>query len=180
MEKIGVFCASSDKMDAVYTEEAKKLGEWIGNQNKTLIYGGSNVGLMEVVAQGVKQTGKGVVVGVVPKILIERGMVSECVGIKVPTEDLTDRKMWMMKLSDVFVVLPGSVGTLDEAFSVMSQNAIGISNKKVIFWNINGFWNKLFETFDWLSQSGAANKPFNDLMLKANSLEEVIELINKA
>lgn len=180
MEKIGVFCASSNNMDAIYTEEARKLGEWLGNQNKTLIYGGSNSGLMEVIAQSVKKTGKGIIVGVVPKILMDQGKVSECVGIRVPTEDLTDRKVWLTKLSDIMIVLPGSIGTLDEAFSVMSQNAIGISNKKVIFWNINGFWNKLFETFDWLKESGVVNKPFEELMIKANSLDEIIEIINKA
>ena len=177
MEKIGVFCASSNNLEPIYYEEGRRLGQWIGEHELTLVYGGHDTGLMEAVAQGVKQTGKGIVVGVVPKILIEKGTISECVGIRVPTEDLNDRKAWMMKLSDIMIAMPGSIGTLDEAFSVMSQNTIGISDKKVIFWNINGFWNDLFVMLEGLKQKGIMNKPLEECMLCANTFEELIELL---
>lgn len=177
IEKIGVFCSSSANLDPLYYEQAELLGKWIGENEKTLIYGGSRCGLMEAVAQGVHKTGKGIIVGVIPKILIDREMVSECVGIKVPTEGLTDRKAWLIKLSDVMVAMPGSVGTLDEAFSVMSENAIGINTKKVIFWNINGFWDGLFSMFEGLKQTGVVNKPLERFYMRADTLEEVIKCI---
>lgn len=177
MEKIGVFCASSNDLDPIYYEEGRRLGQWIGEHDLTLIYGGHNTGLMEAVAQGVKSTGKGIVVGVVPKILIDKGTVSECVGIRVPTEDLSDRKAWLMKLSDVMIAMPGSVGTLDEAFSVMSQNAIGISPKKIIFWNINGFWDGLFSMLEGLKKTRVVNKPLEEIMLRADTFEQLTELL---
>ena len=178
VEKIGVFCSSSDQMAPSYYEEAERLGHWIGESGKTLVYGGAKCGLMEAVAQGVRKAGSINVIGVVPKVLIERELVSECIGIRIPTEGLQDRKAWLMKLSDIMIALPGSVGTLDEAFSVIGETSIGLSSKKVIFWNINGFWNGLFKMLDEMKATGVQNKPIDDYLLRADSLDEVIELIN--
>lgn len=178
VEKIGVFCSSSDQMAPIYYQEAERLGHWIGETGKTLVYGGARCGLMEAVAQGVKKAGSINVIGVVPKLLIEKEMVSECVGIRIPTEGLVDRKAWLTKISDIMIALPGSVGTLDEAFSVIGETSIGLSTKKVIFWNINGFWDGLFKMLDEMKAAGVQNKPIDSYLLKANSLDEVIELIN--
>lgn len=175
--KIGVFCSSSDKLPQEYYEQAEQFGQWIGANGHTLVYGGSRCGLMEALARGVRETGSLNVIGVVPKILIDRNMVSEQVGIKIPTENLTDRKAWMMKLSDVFVAMPGSVGTLDEAFSVIGEASIGISTKRVVFWNINGFWNSLFSMLKDMEHTGVVNKPLDKYMSEASTLEELIKQI---
>ena len=66
MERIGVFCASSERMAPQYYEAAEALGRWIGESGKTLVYGGANCGLMESVARSVKKAG-GQVFGVVPR-----------------------------------------------------------------------------------------------------------------
>ena len=47
MEKIGIFCSASENIDKMYFESARRIGEWIGQTGKTLIYGGANLGLME-------------------------------------------------------------------------------------------------------------------------------------
>lgn len=178
IEKIGVFCSSSDNMASIYYEEASRFGHWIGESGKTLVYGGAKCGLMEAVAKGVRKAGSINVIGVVPKVLIERELVSECIGIRIPTEGLQDRKAWLMKISDIMIALPGSVGTLDEAFSVIGETSIGLGSKKVIFWNINGFWDGLFRMLDDMKATGVQNKPLDDYLLRANTLEDVIELIN--
>ena len=130
-------------------------------------------------AQGVRKAGSINVIGVVPRVLIERELVSDCIGIRIPTEGLSDRKMWLNKVSDVLVALPGSVGTLDEAFTVIGEHSIGLSTKKVIFWNINGFWNGLFKMLDEMKATGVQNKPIDDYVLRANTLEEVVDIINE-
>lgn len=179
MEKIGVFCSSSDKLEQVYYDEAGRLGEWIGSSGRTLVYGGSKCGLMEAVAQGVRKAGSINVVGVVPKILMERNMVSDCVGIRVPTENLQDRKAWMNKISDIMIALPGGVGTLDEAFTVLAEASIGLADKKIIFWNINGFWNGLFAMLDQMKSAGVINASLDSHMLRVDTLEDIITIIGK-
>ena len=176
--KIGVFCSSSDNLPATYYQAAEQLGRWIGENGHTLVYGGARCGLMESVATAVRNTGSINVIGVVPKILIDRNMVSQQVGIKIPTENLTDRKTWMMKISDIFVALPGSVGTLDEAFTVIGEASIGNSDKRVIFWNINGFWDSLFVMLDSIQQSGAVNKPLDRFMIKVDTFDQLTNALN--
>ena len=51
MEKIGIFCSASEVIDSLYFEKARELGEWLGKNRKTLVYGGANLGLMECVAK---------------------------------------------------------------------------------------------------------------------------------
>lgn len=176
MEKIGVFCASSNDMDEVYYQQAAALGKWMGETKRTLVYGGARKGLMESVAKAVRENG-GRVFGVVPQKLVKNDMVSDHIDITFHCDALSDRKQWLIGESDIMIALPGSLGTLDEAFSAMAENTFGLHHKKVIFWNINGFWDGLFSFIDTLEQKKAMTKPFSEVMLRANSLEEVISII---
>lgn len=178
IKNIGIFCSSSNKLDQSYYDEADRLGRWIGTHGRTLVYGGANCGLMETLAKAVKET-EGKVLGVVPQILIDRNRVSTYIDEMILTKDLNDRKQQLIEQSDIIIALPGSVGTLDEVFTVMAANTIGIHDKKVVFWNINGFWSGLFSMLDQLMLTGVVNKPFSDVMVKANTLEDVIRIIEK-
>ena len=143
---IGIFCASSNRMEPVFYEEAKRLGEWIGRQGRTLVYGGANCGLMETLARSVHESG-GRVLGVVPQILVDNNRVSGFIDEMVLTPDLNQRKQGIIDRSDIIIAMPGSVGTLDEVFTVLAANTIGIHSKRVLFWNIDGFWDELFQMF---------------------------------
>ena len=176
MDKIGIFCSSSNRLDESYYKEAEKLGRWMGSHQKTLVYGGANCGLMQVLAKSVQESG-GRVLGVVPQILIDRNRVSTFIDEIIRTADLNDRKQQLIDQSEIILALPGSVGTLDEVFTVMAANTIGIHQKKVVFWNINGFWNGLFDMLDDLNSKGVVNKPWDEVMLKANTLKEVTDII---
>ncbi|MBO7661707.1 MAG: TIGR00730 family Rossman fold protein, partial [Bacteroidaceae bacterium] len=90
MEKIGVFCASSNEMEQIFYDKAAELGRMLGKAGKTLVYGGNSSGLMEAVAKATKEAG-GKVFGVVPRKLVEAGRVSDCVDITFYCEDLNDR-----------------------------------------------------------------------------------------
>lgn len=179
INKIGIFCSSSNNLDASYYEEADCLGRWIGSHGLTLVCGGASCGLMETLSRAVHESG-GKVLGVVPQILIDRERVSTCIDDMVVTEDLNDRKRKLIENSDIILALPGSVGTLDEVFTVMAANTIGIHDKKVVFWNINGFWSELFSMFDKMALTGVVTKPYDSIMVKANTFEQVLHIIEPA
>ena len=178
MEKIGIFCSSSNRLDKVYYKEADRLGRWIGEHGKTLVCGGANCGLMETLAKAVRETG-GHVLGVIPQILLDRNRVSTNLSEQILTRDLNKRKDVLINQSDIIVALPGSVGTLDEVFTVMAANTIGIHSKKVVFWNINGFWDDLFAMFEGMSRRNVVNKPWSEMMQKANTFEEIVGILEQ-
>ena len=138
MEKIGIFCSASEVIEPIYFEKTRELGKWMGQNHKTLVYGGANLGLMECVAQSAKENGA-FIMGVVPTKLEERGAVSDLLDVTFRVDDLSERKDTMLRESDVLVALPGGVGTLDEVFHVVASASIGYHHKKVIFYNVNGF-----------------------------------------
>ena len=178
MKKIGVFCASSEALNPDFYVRAEELGFFLGSHDMALVYAVAEMGLMEAVASGVRRAvpfsaANPRVIGVVPDILFEKGAVSSLPDRVMRCRDLTERKAIMMRESDILVAMPGSVGTLDEAFSTMAQKVIGIAQKKVIFWNMDGFWNGLFELFEKMKMTGVVNKPLEDLYMRADSLEEV-------
>ncbi|MBR5716113.1 MAG: TIGR00730 family Rossman fold protein [Bacteroidales bacterium] len=176
MEKIGIFCSSSNRLDKVYYEEADRLGRWIGEHGKTLVCGGANCGLMETLAKAVRASG-GHVLGVIPQILVDRNRVSSSLDEQILTRDLNERKDVLINQSDIILALPGSVGTLDEVFTVMAANTIGIHNKKVVFWNINGFWDDLFAMFEGMTRWNVVNKPWSEMLQKTNTFEEIIGIL---
>ncbi len=176
MEKIGIFCSASESIDKAYFEKATELGAWMGKEGKTLVYGGSNMGLMECVAQAVKQNG-GTVVGVVPSKLEEAGRASNLLDKTIRTAGLSDRKDTMIALSDILVALPGGIGTMDEIFHTLAEASLGYHAKKVILYNINGFYDPLAATLEMLLQKHFARKSLERHLLTARDFEELKRLL---
>ena len=177
MDRIGLFCSAADDIAPVFFEKARELGVWLGEHKKTLIYGGANLGLMECVAQSAKEHGA-TIMGVVPTKLEERGAVSDLLDITFRTDNLSDRKDVILRESDVLVALPGGVGTLDEVFHVMASASIGYHAKKVIFYNVDGFWNPMFKFLGQLNDRRFAHRPLENYYRVANNFEELVELLN--
>lgn len=174
MKKIGIFCSASENIDKMYFDSARQIGKWMGETNKTLIYGGANLGLMECIASTVKEYG-GTVIGVVPSKLEENGKVSKFLDKVIRTQNLSDRKDIMTEESDILVALPGGVGTLDEIFHVIASASIGYHRKKVIFYNEYGFYEELLKTLKTLEEKGFARQPFSTYYEVANTLDELKE-----
>ncbi|MBQ8606701.1 MAG: TIGR00730 family Rossman fold protein [Bacteroidaceae bacterium] len=176
MNRIGIFCSACETIDSCYFDCARELGQWMGEQGKTLVYGGANLGLMECVAQAVKSHGGGVV-GVVPTKLEERGRVSELPDVLFRTENLSERKEVIVRESEVLIALPGGVGTLDEVFHVMAAATIGYHRKRVIFYNVNGFWDDLIGMLQQMEQKGFIRKPLAESYSVVTTLEEMAQML---
>ncbi len=70
MQNITIFCSASDTVAPIYKNEAETVGQWIGTHHKTLVYGGANGGLMEIVAKEVRDNGSqvlGIITATSPK-----------------------------------------------------------------------------------------------------------------
>ena len=174
MDKIGLFCSASDQIAPIYVEKARELGAWLGRNRKTLSYGGANLGLMECAARAAREAGA-TIMGVVPTKLEERGAVSDLLDITFRVDNLSERKDVMTREADVLVAMPGGVGTLDEIFHVMAAAMIGYHSKKVILYNVDGFWEGIISFLETLKQKEFARRPLENYYSIANSLDELVE-----
>lgn len=173
---ICIFCSANSNIPTEYFERTSELGTWMGANGHTLVFGGCNLGLMECVAKAVHEA-KGMTVGVVPTIVEKGGKVSDYVDVKILCDNLSDRKDLMIERSDVIIALPGGVGTLDEIFTVLAAASIGYHNKRVILYNIGGFWDSLIAMLDDLKARGVLRAGFEDTVKVAHTLDEIAALI---
>lgn len=180
MKSVAVFCAASENIAPGYFEAAGEVGAMLGRMGAALVYGGARFGLMEATAKAAKATGARVV-GVVPEILVERDRVSSLLDEHIPCRNLSERKDIMLERSDILVALPGGVGTLDEIFHVMAAATIGYHAKRVVLYNVNGFWDGLISMLDEMNGMGFVRGGIEKYLFVANNiteLERTIEEVN--
>ena len=176
MNKIGIFCSACEQISPRYFECTRELGAWMAAEGKTLVYGGADMGLMECIAHSVKEHG-GKVMGVVPTKLEEKGRVSDLLDVTFHTVNLSDRKDVILHESDILVALPGGVGTLDEVFHVVAAATIGYHTKRVVLYNIDGFWDSMLAMLQQMETQGFIRRPLDQFLNVATTLDELKDLL---
>ena len=121
---ISVFCGATLPRNPEYIHAARHLGQLLAQGGHTLLYGGSNLGLMGTVSGAVLEGG-GRVVGVIPSFFTEEIILSQPVTELVRVATIAERKEYLIAHSDAFIALPGGIGTIDETFEVLVANQWG-------------------------------------------------------
>lgn len=173
---ITVYCASSFGKDEAFAREAQTLGSWIGAHHHTLIYGGTSVGLMGLIAGAVLDAG-GEVIGVLPDILSDREPPSGRLTQLIRVETMAQRKSTMIELGEVFVALPGGPGTLEELSEIMSLVKLGTSPGYLYLLNSNGYYDELIALFDRMLLHGFMTPEMRSYLKAADSADELVRMI---
>ena len=176
--KIAVFCGSSLGNHIEYINATKKLGKFFAKNSIDVVYGGGNAGLMGVIADTVMDNG-GKVYGVIPEKLKDKELAhTDITDLKI-VETMHERKAAMAELADAFVVLPGGAGTLEEIFEVWTWAQLGFHDKPCAFFNVNGFYDKLFEMIDHMCDSKFLKQEHSDMLIKTDNQEELLKAIKE-
>lgn len=120
-----------------------QLANQIAHSNIRLIYGGSGLGLMGLLATSVIDLG-GKATGIIPENLIALEKPLTSLDELIITKTMQERKMLMQEKADAFIVMPGGLGTLEEVFDTWNAIKIGAFNKPLGFLNIDGYFDGLF------------------------------------
>lgn len=160
---IGVFLSAAD-LSEQYTEPAREFGKLLGAGGHTLVWGGSDVGLMKVLADSVQEAG-GRLVGVSVEFLQAKARVGADEMIVTP--DLARRKAELLRLSDALVVMVGGTGTLDEATEILELKKHGLHAKPVVLLNSAGFYDGLELQLRRMDAEGFLPLPLSQLVYVA-------------
>ncbi|GAB7104618.1 TIGR00730 family Rossman fold protein [Streptomyces phaeofaciens JCM 4814] len=161
--RICVFLSAAD-LDERYTRPAREFAELLGKGGHTLVWGGSDSGLMKVVADGVQETG-GRLCGVSVDFLAAKAR--EGADEMVIATSLAERKRLLLEKSDAVVVLVGGAGTLDEATEILELKKHGHTEKPVVLLNTAGFYDGLKTQFRRMEDEGFLPRPLADLVFFA-------------
>ncbi|MFV0127646.1 TIGR00730 family Rossman fold protein [Streptomyces sp. HMX112] len=167
---ICVFLSAAD-LDERYTGPAREFAGLLGEGGHTLVWGGSDVGLMKVVADGVQEAG-GRLVGVSVEFLSAKARPG--VDEMVVARDLAERKALMLARSDAVVIMVGGTGTLDEATEILELKKHGLHAKPVVLLNTAGFYDGLKQQFQRMDAEGFLPVPLTDLVFFADDGAEAL------
>lgn len=175
--RIAVYCSSFDNLPPSWQESARAVGDWIGANHAELVYGGVDLGLMHTVAEATKAAG-GAVCGVVPLRRADHAYPANDVNIMAA--GLTDRKNTMQLLADVFVMLPGGYGTLDEFASAFAMiNFSNLSHKRIVMFNPDGLYDHLLAQLDVMVERGVMNPSRMAPLHVATTVAELTQTLDK-
>lgn len=177
MQSLVVYCASSLGTNPIYNVVAVELGEKMAARNIRLIYGGGGFGLMGNVANAVLQQG-GEVTGVIPNFLADLEVAHTTLTELHFVETMHERKFKMVQLAKGVITLPGGYGTLDELFEILAWRQLKLYDGPVAVININGYYDLMLQQLDRMVADGFLKAENRELLLVANSVDEVLEMIN--
>jgi len=173
---ICVYSSSSSVIGREYFEAARQLGTEMGKQDIGLIFGGGVVGLMGETARAVHDSG-GRVVGVIPEVLNQKGIVYEYCDELIVTKELRERKAIMDEKADGFMALPGGFGTLEELLEIITLKQLRYHNKPIVVLNVNGFYDGLIDVFEKIIELKFAKVHCHDLYYVTCQIEEALKYI---
>ena len=175
---IAVYCGSNPESAEIFMDSARELGTWIGQSGNALVYGGSSIGLMGAVSHATLQAG-GEVYGVEPAFFIEAGVAQHDLTELIVVETMTERRLKMIELADVFVALPGGVGTLEEISEIMSRIRLKMSPAPCFFLNQNGFYDGIIHLLDQMVQANFLDTQTQGEFLFPRSVDELIDGLSR-
>jgi uncharacterized protein (TIGR00730 family) len=176
LRSVCIYCGSSPAAAEKYITLAREVGEAIAGRGLRLIYGGGGLGLMGSAALAAHRAG-GDVLGVLPRFLEGR----EPPPAEITTrrvDNMHERKMMMFDLSDAFVVLPGGIGTLEEAVETLSWRRLGLHQKPMVFVDTT-FWAPFLHSLDHIIEENFAPPVFRESFVAVDTAKEALDAIDR-
>lgn len=182
IKSVGVYCGSSTGNDPRYLDAAINLGHALAAEGISLVYGGGGLGLMGALANACLDEG-GQVVGITTEFLYGRE------GLRIGERELSElhvvdnmheRKCMMFERSDGFIVLPGGLGTLEEAFEVLTWRQVGLHAKSIVFLNTQNYWTPLLDgLIKHMIQQGFVRDIDRHLFQLCDNVTDALKILRK-
>lgn len=162
--RVCVYCGSRSGRSPRYVDAARGFAAAAAGRGWDLVYGGGNVGLMGVVANEMLERGRHVV-GVIPSALFEHEVAHRGVSELVEVGSMHERKAKMAELADVFVALPGGLGTLEELFEALTWTQLAIHAKPCALLDVDGYFGRLLAFLDHAVEERFVDQRSRSLLL---------------
>lgn len=176
MRSVTVFLSSSnghpDQVAAI-----RELGTELARRELTLVYGGAHRGLMGVLADATLAAG-GRVIGVIPQALVDLEIAHRGLTELHVVATMHQRKAMMYELADAFVVAPGGLGTLEEAFEILTGAQLDYHRKPIVFLDVDDFWPPLEAFLDHAVRAGVLRDKARALFRTASSAAAALDSVS--
>ncbi len=172
---ICVFCGASNGC-ADHREKAFELGAMIARHGHRLVYGGSDLGLMGCVARGAKSENGGIT-SIIPEFFSNSGIADPHSDTHIGVKTMGERKQLMIEMSDLFIALPGGIGTLDEIGDVLTTVSLRHKKATMVLCDFDGFYSSLESLIGTMKEKGYIASPWNAEPIYAKALADIEPLL---
>jgi len=156
-----------------YRQAAFDLAKLFLAKKIRLVYGGANVGLMQILADTVL-AGGGEVIGIMPQMLVDKEVAHTGLTKMITVCSMSERKSLMVEMSDAFIAMPGGFGTLDELAEVITYNQLRLTDKPIGILNIAGYFDPLLAFFDHITNEGFLRHEHRQNLIVDDSIKGLI------
>jgi len=177
LEKICVFCGSSPYSDSKYFSTAEELAQLLIKHGIDLVYGGSNIGTMKVIADTVLEAG-GKAYGVMPRVLVDKEIAHPGLTQLHIVDSMHERKALMAELSDGFIALPGGIGTLEELFEILAWSLLEINKKPCGILNAHQYYAKLIDFLNHAAAEHFIKQEHHSILIMEEGPQTLLERMN--
>ena len=171
-----VFCGSRPGSNPSWSTASSQLGSEIAKHGWRLVFGGGGGGLMGELARGALAS-HGTVIGIIPNFLTEAEPVIQDLSELYVVESMIERKEMMVDLSDIFVIMPGGVGTIEELFEVWTGNHVKAYSKPILIVNLDGFFDELMRFVKKQHENGFLIERHFSYITVVNTIPEAIAFL---
>lgn len=175
---ICVYGASSALLDKVYYEKTEELGRIMGKRGHGLVFGGGATGMMGAAARGVDEAG-GYILGIAPGFFDKPGVLYENCTEFIFTETMRERKQLLEDRSEATIVAPGGIGTYEEFFEILTLKSLGRIDRPLVFYNINGYYNRMRELLEYTAEEKFMDKEILTLCCFMEEPGEILDYIEQ-
>jgi uncharacterized protein (TIGR00730 family) len=154
------------------------LGATLTEQGITLVYGGSNIGLMGEIANSMIGR-NGNVIGIIPQVLVDKEVAFTHLQDLRIVNSMHERKAMMAELADGFISMPGGFGTLEETIEMLTWTQLGIHEKPLGLLNVEGYFDRLGGFIDHMVSEGFLVQGFRDMVLMDRHPDDLLDKMIK-
>ncbi|MBQ8336873.1 MAG: TIGR00730 family Rossman fold protein [Bacteroidaceae bacterium] len=176
INRVCVYCASSNKAAGIYGDTAYELGTLLAKEGITVVTGAGSIGLMRQVEDGALDNG-GKAIGVIPQFMVEQGWHHTGLTELHITRDMHERKQMMAKLSDAVIALPGGCGTIEELSEIITWKQLGLYFNPIVILNINGYYDPFIAQLNKAVEEHFMGEIHSRIWSVASTPAEAIEII---
>lgn len=171
--RICVYCGSRHGHLPAYAQAAAQLGEAIGRRGWQLVYGGGHVGLMGEVADATLAAG-GTAVGVITEALMKREVGHRGLSELHIVRTMHERKQMMAERADLFIALPGGIGTMEELFEVWTWRQLGYHDQPIGLLNVAGYYDGFLQFCRRMVDEGFLAAAQMDALVTGDAPEQLL------